>query len=206
MTSSTSRSVLALLLAGALALTACGGSDAESDESGAGARDQDVAFASDMIQHHAQALVLVDHTVGRELSPEVADLAEGIREAQAPEIETMTDWLLAWGEEVPATVRDHVNAEGHGKGHASEGGDDVGEQMSGMVGAEELAALEAAPDAEFGARWLRLMVEHHEGAVAMAEEQVRDGDDADAVALAQRVVAGQGAEIRQMEALLDAAG
>ncbi|WP_193612849.1 DUF305 domain-containing protein [Nocardioides lijunqiniae] len=202
MTSSTSRAVPALLLAGALALTACGGSDAESDEGGAGARDQDVAFASDMIQHHAQALVLVDHTVGRELSPDVADLAEGIREAQAPEIETMTDWLLAWGEEVPATVRDHVNAEGH----ASEGGDDVGEQMPGMVGAEELAALEAAPDAEFEARWLRLMVEHHEGAVTMAEEQVRDGDDADAVALAERVVAGQGAEIRQMEALLEAAG
>ena len=49
-------------------------------------------------------------------------MAEQIRDAQAPEIETFTDWLTDWDEEVPETVRDHANA-----GHDM---DDMGESMN----------------------------------------------------------------------------
>jgi uncharacterized protein (DUF305 family) len=195
----------ALLLTAALAMTACAGSDEESGDEG-GSREQDVTFASNMIQHHAQALALVDLTVRRDLSPEVAGLAEAIREAQGPEIETMTDWLQEWGEEVPATVRDHLNAEGHGDDHAEghdDPGDDLGAGMPGMVSEEDLAALEDAPEQEFEDLFLTLMIEHHEGAVTMAEEQVSAGEDPDAVALAEQIVAAQRAEIKEMQALLD---
>ena len=72
--------------------------------------DADVAFATDMIQHHAQALSMVDLTEGRTLDPEVKQLAEDIRATQAPEIEKMADWLQDWDEKVPATMRDHSNA------------------------------------------------------------------------------------------------
>ena len=68
--------------------------------------DADVEFASNMLQHHAQALSMVDLTRGRTLDPEVQQLAEQIRDAQAPEIEIFTDWLTDWDEEVPETVRD----------------------------------------------------------------------------------------------------
>jgi uncharacterized protein (DUF305 family) len=44
-----------------------------------------------MLQHHAQALQMVDMTLERKLDPEVAALAEGIRMALPPEIEQMVD-------------------------------------------------------------------------------------------------------------------
>ena len=74
----------------------------------------DVTFATDMIQHHAQALAMVDLTQGRTLSAATASLVEAIRDAQTPEIETMTGWLQRWDRPVPATVRDHVHGEAGG--------------------------------------------------------------------------------------------
>lgn len=206
----------ALLFALATAtLAACG--DDTSDDAPTAARTAangdvhngaDVEFASQMIQHHADALVMVDLTQGRDLSPEVAGLAEDVRAAQAPEIETMVDWLTAWGEDVPATSRDHVNS--HMGSHGSDGEDEgEGSGMEGMEGMEnmgmdpaDLAALEEAEGSAFESMWLEMMVEHHEGAVAMAEAQQEEGLFPDAVALAESIEAGQGAEIEQMEQLL----
>lgn len=99
-----------------LTLAACGG---DPDSGGApsatttasnGDVYADVTFATAMIQHHARALVMVDLAAGRPLDPDVQTLTEQIRDARAPEIETMTDWLTAWDQEVPATVRDHAPA------------------------------------------------------------------------------------------------
>jgi len=109
-----------LTLGLALTLTACGNDEPANDGSTKVSEtdhnDADVAFATDMIQHHAQALSMVDLTVDRTLDPEVQQLADDIREAQGPEIETMSDWLQEWDEEIPETMRDHSNA-----GHDMEG-------------------------------------------------------------------------------------
>ena len=112
----------ALLTAVALSfgLAACGddsdGGSTASDEQTAANGDvfnnADVTFATDMIPHHAQAIEMVTLTDTRTLDPEVKQLAESIRAAQSPEVETMVDWLTAWGEEVPETSLDHTNA-GH---------------------------------------------------------------------------------------------
>ncbi|PJI53977.1 DUF305 domain-containing protein, partial [Methylobacterium radiotolerans] len=45
-------------------------------------------------------------------------------------------------------------------------------------------------------------IAHHEGAVAMAEAEVADGENADAVALAQDIVDAQTAEIAEMKEIL----
>ncbi|WP_296606652.1 DUF305 domain-containing protein [Nocardioides sp.] len=188
-----------------LATAGCGSDDARSG-SGLSAtehNDADVAFATDMIQHHAQALSMVDLTMGRPLDPEVQRLAEDIRAAQGPEIETMSDWLNEWGEEVPPTMRDHSHA-GHdmeGMGESMEGMDDT--EMPGMMSAEEMTALEEASDAEFQSMWLEMMVEHHEGAVEMAEEQQDDGRYRPAVDLAASITEAQQAEIDAMESMLE---
>ena len=195
----------ALALSAALALTACGADEQERVLSDTEHSDQDVAFATDMVQHHAQALSMVDLTLERPLAPEVAALAEQVRDAQAPEIELMSDWLVDWDEEVPATMRDHSNA-GHGDHSAAEAlegmGQDGASDMPGMLTAEQLAELEDASDAEFEDLWLELMIAHHEGAVEMAEEQAAQGTYRPAVELAEDVVAGQTAEIEQMRELL----
>lgn len=184
--------------AAALTLTLAGCSSSESSAGGSGHNDADVDFASDMIQHHAQALEMVDLTLGRELDPEVVTLTEEIRAAQAPEIEKMADWLEDWDQPVPETSRDHANA------HAQEHGESVemDTDMPGMLSAKELESLEGASGPEFQNMWLEMMIEHHEGAVEMAEAQVEEGSNAKAVALAEDIISTQEREISTMQDLL----
>lgn len=189
----------AAVLGLALTLSACGSDDASTDTttdlSTTEHNDADVAFATDMIQHHAQALSMVDLTLDRDLDPQVTALAEEVRAVQGPEIEAMADWLTTWGEDVPETMRDHVNS-----GHDMDAMDH-GDEMPGMMTAEDMDALERASDAEFEQMWLDMMIEHHEGAVEMAETEIGNGQYEPAVDLAGDIVETQTAEIEEMERL-----
>ncbi len=144
----------------------------------------DVAFASEMLQHHAQALSMVDLTLDRPLDSAVQQLAEDVRAGQGPEIQTFSEWLTDWDEPVPETMRDHVNA-GHGDEHVP----------------EELTALSEATDSEFQGLWLAMMIEHHEGAVEMARAEIDEGRFQQAVELAGDIVETQSAEIEVMQGL-----
>jgi uncharacterized protein (DUF305 family) len=189
------RRFAALAAAIALTLSACGsGNDSASDS--AGHNDADVAFATEMIPHHAQALLMVDMTMGREVDPEFRELTEDIRAAQTPEIETMADWLEEWGEPVPETPRDHANA--HGDGH----GMGPGADMPGMMSGQDLDDLESSRAERFEEMWLQMMIEHHEGAIEMAQVEQEEGSFAPALELAQRIERTQEAEIAKMEDLL----
>ena len=201
--------VLPLLLL--TTLTACGDDSTPQVLSDTEHSAQDVAFAGEMLQHHAQALAMVDLTLERPLEADVAALAEQIRDAQAPEIELMTDWLVAWDEPVPATGRDHSLA-GHGdhppseamaelEGREAHEGHDMG-SMPGMLTSAQLASLEEASDQEFTALWLELMIAHHEGAVEMARAQQATGTFRPAVELAEEIERSQTVEIETMRGLL----
>jgi len=188
-----------------LALAGCGnddGAEPAADQTAANGdvfNTADVEFATQMIPHHAQALEMVDLTVGRDLTPETAELVESIRAAQTPEVEQMTDWLTAWDQEVPATSLDHSNAEGEGED--MEGMEGM-EDMPGMMSSDEMAALADAPDAEFEQMFLEMMIEHHTGAVEMAETEQEEGQFAEAITLAEGIESGQTAEISEMETIL----
>lgn len=195
-------SALALTLALGVGLTACDDTSepaSKAEVSTTRHNDADVTFASDMITHHAQALSMVDLTLDRPLDPEVQALAEGIREAQGPEIETMADLLTEWGEDVPETMRDHVNG-GHDMSDSMDGMDH--DDMPGMMTADDIDELENSADDEFQDMWLKMMIEHHEGAVEMAQTEQRDGQFKDTVDLAGQVIKTQTAEIDTMKQLL----
>jgi len=183
-------------------LAACGadddktGSGTSSAQPGAAFNGADVTFATSMIPHHQQALEMVDLTEGRTLDPAVRTLADQIKAAQAPEIDTMSGWLTDWGKPVPA-------ATGTGDDSHDMGGMDMGSgDMPGMMSADEMAGLENASDAAFEAMWLRMMIRHHQGAVTMARTELADGRYDAATKLAQAVIDGQQAEIDQMSRLL----
>ncbi len=193
-------------LALSIALAGCGG-----DEGGTGSgttavetsaaaaqdtneqhNDADVTFAQTMIPHHAQALSMADIALRNAESADVRGLADQIQVAQVPEIETMTTWLMNWGEEVPATSRDH-SAE-----HGAAG--DMSGDMPGMMTDEEMAQLEGTSGAEFDRMFLEMMVRHHQGAIEMAATEQADGQNAEAVALAQEM--SQAQEVTEMQTLL----
>jgi len=164
--------------------------------------DEDVAFATAMIPHHAQALVMVDLTRGRELSPQVQQLTEDIQAAQGPETEKMVDWLTGWDQPVPETMRDHANAEDSDEMGGHDMDDQTDSDMPGMMTDEELADLEAAQGQEFEDMWLEMMIEHNEGAIEMAKDEQADGVFKPAINLAASIEVSQQAEIDHMRELL----
>ncbi|MCX5404039.1 DUF305 domain-containing protein [Streptomyces sp. NBC_00335] len=145
----------------------------------------DTAFAQGMIPHHRQAIEMADLATTRAESAEVKKLADEIKKAQDPEIETLSGWLTSWGEKVPAEDA------GHG-----------GHDMSGMMTAEEMKQLEASSDKAFDTAFLTMMVKHHEGAVAMAKTEQADGTYQPAKDMAQAIITSQSAEIARMNTLL----
>lgn len=175
-------------LAAAVTLTACGGDGADAASVSPEHNDADVTFAQMMIPHHEQAVEMSELVLDAEGVPEeVTDLAERIRDAQGPEIEQMRAFLEAWdAEEMP----DH------------DMNDMDGAQMEGMMSGSDLRALDEAEGAEAARLFLEGMIPHHEGAVAMAETEVADGENPQAVALAEEIVAAQEEEIAEMEQLL----
>lgn len=212
MTPRTRTTLLAAVVALALALmTGC--SDQEQELSDSDHNAEDVAFAHHMIPHHAQALSLVDLLRDRDVDAELVTLAEGMRETQTEEIEQFADWLDEWDEPVPPTMRDHVHA-GHGPGRPSDGlrelerrgpGPDGMGGMAGMLTYEDFRELEdAEDDATFTRLWLEAMIEHHEGAVEMAEEEVAEGRHRPTVELAESIASSQRDEIETMQEMLDA--
>ncbi|WP_200213696.1 DUF305 domain-containing protein [Micromonospora coerulea] len=191
----------------AVALAACGGTDHSTAGSGhdmpgmggtgtptAGATASfgtaDVTFAQLMIPHHQQAVEMAGLADTRAADPELKKLAGQIRAAQAPEIATMTGWLTAWGRPTPSA----------GAGHGMPG---MAHGMPGMMSAADMAKLTAATGADFDRQFLTMMIAHHEGAITMAKDELAEGVNPDAKALAQQIVAAQQAEIDTMNKILD---
>jgi len=78
----------------------------------------------------------------------------------------------------------------------------MGEEIPGMLSPEGIEQLEQARGPGFEQRWLEMMIEHHEGAVEMAQAEQEDGVHTDAVKLAERVESTQTDRIDTMKQLL----
>lgn len=198
MKNTTMLKVVTPLLALGLTVTAC--SDSGSADSGASAEhnDQDVAFATDMIPHHAGAVEMAELAVDRAESQEVKELASDIEAAQGPEIEQMSSWLETWGEDVP-----EGSGGMGGMDHGDMGDDMAGmDDMPGMMSAEEMSELEATSGADFDQLFLSMMVEHHKGAIEMAQVEQSEGENPAAIDLAETIEESQTEEIQTMEDLL----
>ncbi|WP_077488872.1 DUF305 domain-containing protein [Sinomonas mesophila] len=150
----------------------------------AGFNAGDVMFAQMMVPHHEQAVEMSDIVLAKPgLDPRVAQLAEQIKGAQAPEIATLRGWLGEWGQ--PSMM---PGGAGHG--------------MDGMMSADDLEKLRAAGAAEAAKLFLTQMIAHHEGAVSMAQTEKSSGQHAGAKSMAESIIASQTKEIEDMKALL----
>lgn len=167
--------------------TSAPGSPGASEEISAEHNDADIMFAQMMIPHHEQAVQMSEILLAKEdLPTEVADYAQEVIDAQGPEIQRMNTMLEAWG----AAPADSMDGMDHGSG------------MSGMMSEEDLAALEDAEGTEAARLYLEQMTAHHEGAVEMAEQEVEQGQNPEAVDLAEQVIEAQVAEIEYMDTML----
>jgi uncharacterized protein (DUF305 family) len=67
---------------------------------------------------------------------------------------------------------------------------------------DDMAALDSATGAEASRLFLEQMTMHHEGAIDMAQDEVDNGQNPDAIAMAQTIIDTQTAEIATMQELL----
>lgn len=159
----------------------------------------DVRFMTGMIGHHAQALVMSHLAPTNGANDEIRVLAARIINAQTDEIRLMQQWLEARDLPVP-----HVAAGGEVMAHG-----DQHMHMAGMLTPEQLDELRSARGAAFDEAYLRLMIQHHSGAVSMVHELLaEDGAAHDDLTfkLASDIQVDQRSEIGRMRRMLEALG
>jgi uncharacterized protein (DUF305 family) len=189
----TTRLRAGIALATALMLTGCASGDtgatpeasssaSTEDTAAAPANDADTMFVQVMRPHHEQAVEMSDELLSKTgVSDEVRALATGITAAQGPEIEQLDRWADEWGiEEMPRM--DHGT--------------------DGMMSDADMQELAAAEGTEAEQLFLRQMIEHHTGAIEMAQSEIDDGENPDAVEMAEGIVVTQEDEISRMRALV----
>ncbi|MDJ1137261.1 DUF305 domain-containing protein [Streptomyces iconiensis] len=179
----------------------------------------DFRYATMMIAHHQQAVVMTDLAPQRAGSDSVRKLASRIGASQGPEIKAMRGWLKQ-NRSAKNAPEDGGKSGGHGdhgSGHGDHGGkgDGSGEHgdhgagggdgghagMPGMATEAQLAKLRAAKGTAFDLLFLTLMTTHHEGAITMAVELMKGGNDVRVEEMATDVMAQQRAEIKRMRKL-----
>lgn len=188
----------AIALAAALALTGCtiniGGANDDNDgmmgngnnngmmgnNSSGAYSGADIMFAQMMIPHHQQAVDMGTLAETRASEPAVKKLAAQIKAEQAPEITQMKGWLK------------DANA-------SLDMGHDMG--MGGMLDDAEMQALTDAKGAAFDKLYLEGMIQHHKGAIHMAQ-MVIDSNNAEVAKLGQAIIESQTKQITYMESLL----
>lgn len=189
----------ALTLATALTLAGCADSTGSGSTPGmdrgssssspsvviANYNDADVMFAQMMIPHHQQAVEMADMILAKDgIDTRVITLAEQIKAAQQPEIEQLQGWLEEWGAD---------------NDMGGMGGMDHGD---GMMSDGDMQTLEAATGTEASRLFLEQMTMHHEGAITMAQDELDNGQNPDALAMAKTIVETQTAELATMQELL----
>jgi uncharacterized protein (DUF305 family) len=149
--------------------------------------DADVMFAQHMIPHHTQAVEMSDTLLAKlGIDPRVTELANQIKAAQGPEIQQMQGWLTQWGTPAMPPMSGH--------------GDMAG--MSGMMSEQDMTALKDAQGVDASKLFLTQMIAHHEGAITMAQNEIKDGQYPPAVKMAGAIVTGQQQEIDTMKGIL----
>ncbi|MFF9214509.1 DUF305 domain-containing protein, partial [Streptomyces sp. NPDC014791] len=173
----------------------------------------DVTFAEQMIPHHSQAVQMSDMLLSKDgIDPRVTTLAEQIKAAQAPEIEQLQAWLTSWGQSSSSSGMNMPTTS-----HSMEGmtpstsmnmpmpSESMGMtpgMMEGMMSADDMTALQNAQGTDAAKLFLAQMIDHHRGAVAMAQTEVDSGQYPEAISMAQTIISAQNQEITTMEGIL----
>lgn len=176
--------VLPALVLGMLGACADGSADDAGVEVSAEFAEADLTFVREMIRHHEQAIEMAELALapGAEASADVTAFATRVADAQRSEIDLMTGWLTTWGE--PLAGAHDMDA------------------MDGMMSDADMEGLAQQAGEIFDITWLVMMIEHHQGALAMAETVQEEGTNPEVAALAAEISAAQQAEIEEMNGLL----
>jgi uncharacterized protein (DUF305 family) len=174
----TRKSLAALVVvAAALLIAGCGSSNRSRDSSSTGGNAVDRAFVAQMIPHHQSAVHMATIAKRRATDAFVMRLADNIVRTQTAEIATMR------------SADQRLKTAGVKQGSLG-----VAQHMMGMNG--DMSTLRTAKP--FDAAFMRMMIPHHQDAVAMANAELKHGKDPALKTLAHHIISAQQREISQM--------
>jgi uncharacterized protein (DUF305 family) len=144
----------------------------------------DQAFIDAMVPHHREAIEMAKAARARGLTqPDLEEIAKDIISSQQREIDQMLDWREQWfGSRTLGPVLPEVLG--------------VPESELGM---EHGSADEVAGAVDVDVKFAKMMIPHHEGAIAMAEVAKERGQHDEVKDLAEAIVDAQEREIGILE-------
>jgi uncharacterized protein (DUF305 family) len=182
---------LAVLFAAvALVAAGCGGDDDSAEPAGgeetvaSGQAPFDQAFIDAMVPHHREAIEMAKAAQDRGLTaPDLDKIANDIISSQQREIDQMLEWREQW----------------FGSGKLGPVLPEVLGVPESELGMEHGSADEVAGAVDVDATFAEMMIEHHKGAIAMAEAAKERGQHEEVKDLAEAIVDAQEREIGIME-------
>ncbi|MBP2325130.1 uncharacterized protein (DUF305 family) [Kibdelosporangium banguiense] len=169
-------------LSGALLAIVCivlAGCTAPADGKQPDDTQPDVFFVHRMVEHGKQATEAAKLVQGRTTNATVIKLGKAIEEATAAETPQLTALAGKWGDKPAGSS----------------------ESVPGAIKPDKIATLSGATGGEFTSGWLDTMIVHHRGAITIAETELAQGKDAEARALAQKVIDTRQPQLDQMQGM-----
>ncbi|MPY94446.1 MAG: DUF305 domain-containing protein [Acidimicrobiia bacterium] len=155
----------------------------------------DVGFLRDMVDHHDQANEMAVIALYNGVERAVDRFATEVILTQRWELGRMYAWLDDWGYSLGDPERTDAMA---WMGHAGPVA-----TMAGMQSQENLDRLVEGPEEARSQLFLELMIDHHRGAVHMAEAAAEDATVGKVREFAAVTARNQAMEIREYEVALD---
>jgi uncharacterized protein (DUF305 family) len=173
-----------LTLCAPVLVAGCGSSDTGSRSTSSSSEPSpgnatDRAFVAEMVPHHRSAVAMASIATKEASSSFVKSLAADISRSQNAEIAQMqrVDRRLAAG----GIRQGDLEMDAHTMGMA---------MRADMLKGAHL----------FDAKFIQMMVPHHQGAIEMARVELAKGSDAELKKLAQNIIAAQQREVKEMRA------
>lgn len=147
----------------------------------------DLRFIDGMTLHHQGAIAMAEAELQNSQRPEMKQLAQNMIAAQRGEIEQMQQWRQAWYPKAGAEPIMYDAQMGHTMGMPAE-------MQSAMRMDKDLGKA----DDGFDLRFIESMVPHHEGALVMAKQALKNSDRPEIQQMAKNILTTQQVEIDQM--------
>ena len=147
--------------------------------------DFDLDFANMMMMHHQAAIDMSEVEVAKGSDAKIKTMAQNIITAQKAEIEQMQQFVKNY--KMPEAKMDK------GEMHI-----ELGETMKTMMDKMMGMQMTGNTDKDF----VMMMIQHHESAVTMAEDEISHGKKLELKKMAQKMIADQSKEISDFKTWL----
>jgi uncharacterized protein (DUF305 family) len=145
----------------------------------------DLQFIDTMIVHHQGAVKMAQMVLGKTQRAELKAFAQKVIDDQTKEIDQLKQWRGQWYAGKPPAINMTM------PGMMNQG-------MKIMNG-EHMKKMDEMEPEHFDGHFISMMVPHHQGAIDMAKEALKKAEHPEIKDLANRIIAAQSSEIKQMQ-------